>query len=479
MPHERSISISSFKFGLDTRREELVASPGTLTTCQNAHISNGGEIVKRGAFILDGTLSPLDSNGAQGTFGLEVTDAGPMTFGSALAFGATVSQSQPTLVAAPVAPAVYQQLKHPELVRDTTYNYSATVHRMTSVVHSENFNGKALVIAQFADASGAANRFLYYNGSIVYQSQNGLALFSGDGSYPFTESRQATELYRQFKAIGWNAKYPSADGDASHTDVQSPAGDYYTAICTKTNTDLGTFGAKVNTFDSASTTGTRAKASVKVSGGSGTFQFEAPSSADGTGIIDLCGTPITPLGTDTLTAAAIVAAINALTQVHGYSAINNTNDVFVFAPLSFGNVTFNLTVLTTGLATTAAATLTPTLPINVTITTSPSAITGPFSHAILQVTKSVPKKTTAIATLQGTATAQAVSQTGIATYVWTQISGGTAITTSDTNKASIVFTAIMAVNTTAIATFSCKATDNVGNTGTSIITVAFFYSVIR
>src|SRR5215475_2137640 len=79
------LTIENFKFGLDTRRGELTSQAGVLATCENGHVNQGGEVDKRKAFVLDASLGTiLDSNGDQGTFGLEVLSGGKTVFGSAL-----------------------------------------------------------------------------------------------------------------------------------------------------------------------------------------------------------------------------------------------------------------------------------------------------------------------------------------------------------------------------------------------------------
>ena len=81
----KAFKIQNFKYGLDTRREQLTSQPGTLLTAENGEITPGGEFQKRKAFVLDQDTSVLDSGGDTGTFGLEVTSVGKVIFGSALA----------------------------------------------------------------------------------------------------------------------------------------------------------------------------------------------------------------------------------------------------------------------------------------------------------------------------------------------------------------------------------------------------------
>ena len=57
------ILVEDFRGGLDNRRSNVTAQPGTLVTLKNAHINRGGEIEKRPAFV---KLTDLPSN----SFGL-------------------------------------------------------------------------------------------------------------------------------------------------------------------------------------------------------------------------------------------------------------------------------------------------------------------------------------------------------------------------------------------------------------------------
>jgi hypothetical protein len=69
------IVVEHFKGGLDTRRSDLVSSPGTMIKAQNVHISRGGELEKRKAFK---TYSSVP-----GTFGMEATGDGIVVFAPA------------------------------------------------------------------------------------------------------------------------------------------------------------------------------------------------------------------------------------------------------------------------------------------------------------------------------------------------------------------------------------------------------------
>ena len=69
------VYISDFRGGLDKRRMDLTSVPGTLVTLTNAHITRGGEIEKRPAFV---SLATLPSN----TTGLAAAGGQIYVFGS-------------------------------------------------------------------------------------------------------------------------------------------------------------------------------------------------------------------------------------------------------------------------------------------------------------------------------------------------------------------------------------------------------------
>lgn len=215
------LNITDFKLGLDTRRFMLNSPAGTLSRLVNAHITPGGEIEKRGKFTR--LRLPPDC------FGLEVTRSGLTVFGSkaegsltaptqiatthrsrtgnvatltvashSFAVGDTVNisllggtgynatgktitavtlttisfastgadEAQTADTAGRVvlnytlpAGVTYQQLQHPDGLGTA----------MTKVVFSDVYDGKAFVIAEFADGA----TFAFYDGSVI------LDLYSG------------------------------------------------------------------------------------------------------------------------------------------------------------------------------------------------------------------------------------------------------------------------------------------------------------
>lgn len=133
--------IENFAGGLDTRRNILTSKPGNLVRLDNCHVSRGGEIERRKAFVHKGNL-PL------GTYGLEACGDKVFVFGSI-----------PT--PSPIPSGItYQRLTHPD----------GPSFSMTKVVSFTSYGGKPFVIAEFNDGA----RYCYYDGVIVDDSVNGI-----------------------------------------------------------------------------------------------------------------------------------------------------------------------------------------------------------------------------------------------------------------------------------------------------------------
>lgn len=115
------LQIEDFKGGLDSRRLEVSAAPGSLQVFENGHINRGGEIEKAKKWVAKYALPA-------GTFGLAAASNSLYVFGSI-----TTPGGVPTGI-------LYQRLQNPD---------NGT---MTKVVQSEVFKTKPYVIAQFDDS---------------------------------------------------------------------------------------------------------------------------------------------------------------------------------------------------------------------------------------------------------------------------------------------------------------------------------------
>lgn len=443
--------IQNFKFGLDTRRDVLTSQPGTLVTLSDASVNPGGEIEKRKAFVDDSKdLAINDSNGSQGTFGLEVTSAGLVTFGSAIVNGGSVTLSQPTLNSAMPSGVTYQQLKHPSIYNGETY--SATYHRMTSVVFSENYNGKAFVAALFTDG----NVYLYYDGSLIYQSANGLVLANHA-----TSLELAQDLVAQIERIsGWDANADNLTNSPGRVTIKSPIGTSFVPVPSETSTN-GVIGT---TFVSAASGGTAGSPGygrfTYVRGGANQIGITAPAVAAGTGSVTLVpANTVFDTTSDNTYAADIAAKVNEYTNVHGYYATVSTNLVTIYAPIAWSVLPnpFNIVITYTGGTVTASATASP-----LTATVSPTTVELTVPAGSTFSTQSI--------------VVTATGGTPAYTYLWYRYSGSSSFSalTANASSTSITGTASGVIGATRTAQFQCEvdtATDSPVQSNTVTIIV--------
>lgn len=125
--------IENFKGGLDRSGSQLTGPPGTLWTLTNAHLNRRGEIERRKKFV------SKYSTTLAGTYGCHALNDALYVFGSIADPGVPVG-------------VTYQRLQHPD---------GSTA--MSSLLASENFDGKIYAIAQFADG----NKYHFYDGTII------------------------------------------------------------------------------------------------------------------------------------------------------------------------------------------------------------------------------------------------------------------------------------------------------------------------
>ena len=131
--------VNNFNLGIDRRRPIYSAFDGSVWDAVNCHLSRGGDLEKRKAFVQKYTLP---SN----TFGL--ADASDKLY----TFGSDPSVSVPSGV-------VYQQLSHPDGVA------------MTELLSTTAYDGAPYVVAKFADGGV----YHFNGGNIVTDFVNGIA----------------------------------------------------------------------------------------------------------------------------------------------------------------------------------------------------------------------------------------------------------------------------------------------------------------
>lgn len=125
------IIIEDFRAGLDRRKMAAASVQGSLQACTNAHITRGGEIEKRLAFVSKYALP------AGQTYGLAGAAGTLYTFGS---------------VASPAVPSgvTYQRLQN-------------STETMNALVEAEFFDGQIFAIATY----GNGDHKHFYNGTVI------------------------------------------------------------------------------------------------------------------------------------------------------------------------------------------------------------------------------------------------------------------------------------------------------------------------
>lgn len=298
--------VEDFKYGIDRRRPRYAGIPGTLWDAENVHLSRGGDIERAKKFV------PLYS--VPGTFGLTVLGSRVTVFGSA-----DLAASMPPAVA-------YQRLQAPS---------GASMIRTHDV---KKFDGKAYVVADFADGS----RHHFYNGARV-AAWDGLA-------------DSAASLLRTCAALA-DAINVSA---ACRADVNGAGtGVLLTAITPGSGfsvagsvTDQGamageTVSVVTHSANQAAVLAARAEAQITVTGGlfnPGICLISKISA----GPVSLIGGPVDWVLSNAATANAIAVAINDRTPVHGYVASASGVTVTIEAPPGTGPNGVALTVTTAG-----------------------------------------------------------------------------------------------------------------------------------
>ncbi|MDP7463012.1 MAG: hypothetical protein QF614_00820, partial [SAR324 cluster bacterium] len=121
------VLVEDFRGGLDTRRTVVTSGPGTLVELTNGHLTRGGEIEKRRAFV---KVCDLPS----GTHGLAAAAGQIYVFGGAAKASLTFPSDTPNNLN-------YIQFEHPD----------ATPEDMTKMLGADFFNGKVYGAAQYAD----------------------------------------------------------------------------------------------------------------------------------------------------------------------------------------------------------------------------------------------------------------------------------------------------------------------------------------
>jgi len=160
--------LEGFPKGLDARKFNLSAPAGTLVELQDGHLTNGGEIEKRKAFVeyADVTQTETGAEATTGvrTFGMQETSVGLTVFGSAFPYGtaltyATTARERTDDVATLTIGAhnlAVGSWVRVATVGDSTYNVDAIITAVTATTIS--YANDAANEASTADVAGVVSR---------------------------------------------------------------------------------------------------------------------------------------------------------------------------------------------------------------------------------------------------------------------------------------------------------------------------------
>lgn len=291
--------IEDFRSGLDVRRSPWSSPAGTLQVLTDAHITRGGEIEKRKAFVEMGTFPAT-------TFGLAADKDGLVTFGSAASPGVLPSGIS------------YQRLQSPNNAD------------MVGVDATTLFTGNLYVVARYTDGE----QWHFYDGDLVEDWGAGVVQ-----PYMLNNAGIAAHLAAIINARG---QY-SASVMGNTVQITGEPGDDYeiTAEPANVNGGVNDQSLTVNIIQQpvAPVAGTPANGEFAIIGGeagSGN-QIDHVRVYNGGSFVDLISGPIPfdPAGPN-YTALNVVSAINNLSDTHGYRAMSIVSRVIIYSPDSAG-----------------------------------------------------------------------------------------------------------------------------------------------
>lgn len=288
-------AVEDFKSGLDVRRNQFTSMPGTLQELVNAHITRGGDIEKRKAFVDKGTF-PAN------TFGLAADTLGLVTFGSIAPPGGLPAGVR------------YQQLQAP------------SGGSMTSLDAVDLFGGLLYVAATFSDG----NQWHFYDGVLVGDWNGGKVM-----TYMANNAGIAAALAGLVNGSGI---YTATVAGAT-LEVTGPAGVDYSFAGTFTNKAGGVndqlLSVSIARDPVAGVAGSRAIGSFSVLGGTVAAGTNKVTSVKA-GATQLLSAAVNYASTEQQTAAAIAANIAAGMATHGYSAYAESARVNIVAAYGTG-----------------------------------------------------------------------------------------------------------------------------------------------
>ena len=182
------VVVDNFSGGLDSRRHVLNSKTGTLSVLKNAHVTRGGEIEKRKAFVQYADVSET-ALGVE-TFGMEATADGIYVFGWEPA-----PPTMPTGI-------IYQQLRHPYSYPGDGIDPPTSDYPITKIVYSTVYGGKTFVIAEFGNNNVygpalSSNRMAFYDGVAIEDWYEGFC-FKDEHVIQYDLGEAATDILNRF-----------------------------------------------------------------------------------------------------------------------------------------------------------------------------------------------------------------------------------------------------------------------------------------
>lgn len=292
--------IEDFRSGLDVRRSPWSSPAGTLQVLNDAHITRGGEIEKRKAFVEMGVFPA-------GTFGLAADKDGLVTFGSAATPGALPAQVR------------YQRLQSPNGAQ------------MIGVDATTLFTGRLYTVARFADGK----QWHFYDGRQVEDW--------GAGEVQPYMANNAGIAQHLADIINARGEY-SATVVGNSVHITGAPGDDFEVTAVPSNVPGGVDDQAlvVNVVQQpiAPVAGVPAKGEFAIIGGkagSGN-QIDHVRVYNGGSYVDLITSPIPfDAAGPSYTALNVVSAINNRSHITGYRATSIVSRVIIYSSDSAGS----------------------------------------------------------------------------------------------------------------------------------------------
>lgn len=283
------VVVKNFAAGLDKRKEIYSLDPGALFTCSNAHITRGGEVEKRKAFVPVAILS-------SDTHGLH--EAGDQLYTFTAKDGVT-------------APPGYRVQKI------NAKDGSADIDR---IIFTENFSGLVYVIARFTNGEVAH----FYDGARVSAWDAEVSKLGSNAALAayLSDLIDAAEEYSSVAAgadIFVTAAEPGTDFSVATTATNGVGTDDQTLTATVLQpnvlADPGQFAQAVVSIVTGTSGSTNKISSIKIGG------------------VEILGTAVLWLTSDNNTAILLANQINSVGPEHGWSAsvVGNTVTIISLA----------------------------------------------------------------------------------------------------------------------------------------------------